>query len=73
MFTSFKLKSFQLKTNRMLYGIREEVADAVNRDKDAPSRIYPGCLHHGFNHGIGTNLKYFRFGRGNPCKVPRMG
>jgi len=46
------------------FGIDVTVADAVNRDKDAPSRKYPGCKHHGFNHGIGTNLKYFQIGRG---------
>ena len=46
------------------YGIEKIVADCVNKDKDAPSQKYPICSPHGFNHGIGTNMKYFRIGRG---------
>lgn len=46
------------------YGIKISVANCVNKDKDAPSQKYPGCSHHGFNHGIGTNMKYFQIGRG---------
>ena len=43
-------------------GIPREIADRVSRLKDRPSRYLPGYAHWGFNHGVGTNVKYFRIG-----------
>lgn len=40
------------------FGLRRHICEMVNRDKDAPSQAYPGCIHHGYNHGVGTNAKY---------------
>ena len=39
-------------------GIPERTADRVARLKDRPSQSLPGYAHWGFNHGVGTNIKY---------------
>ena len=42
------------------YGIDVAVADDVNRRKDVQATKRPGVIHRGYNHGVGTNIKYDR-------------
>ena len=56
------MKRSQHNIRGVQFGIEITIADTVNKDKDAPSQKYPGCTHHGLNHGIGTNLKYVQVG-----------
>jgi len=42
------------------WSIPKEVADIVSKLKDELAEHLPGHAHRGFNHGLGTNFKYFK-------------